>query len=724
LRAAIKTSADGLFSSRESEPMSRNLIRFALQLLWLVAACDSGGLDSHGVQVPARLFFTMQPKEVIAGVAMSPAFVVKVLDERANTVMSARTRITLALGNNPGGGTLSGTVTVAAVNGVAAFSDLSLDTSGTGYTLVAEATGLGRATSDPFRVTFAPAKLVFQVQPSSAALAEAIGPPVKVAVLDVQENIVTTAAMSVTLAIETNPSGGTLAGNTTAVVENGVARFPNLLIDKPGRGYTLTASAGGVNSATSAPFTVGGFLIFTVQPTLVVPGFAIRPAVAVKVVDERGNIVTSGRTSVTLALGNNPGGGTLSGTVTVPAVDGVATFRDLSLDTSGTGYTLVAEATALSRATSSPFKVTFEPAQLVFQVQPSWTRPGQAIFPPVQVAVLDVQGNTIESGMYVTLALENNPTGGTLGGDVMAEVVNGVATFPNLLIDKSYWGYTLTASASSADSVTSTSFAVLGYEANPPPLDAAALKLYASASVHAFVAALPFVEALYWRSVWTNGPCPWGGAMEVFLDGIAPAPGTMLAPGSHTLAVNYAHCQIYGGGWEPQTLLNGAASATYTTTDLNDLPVLVSLNSVQVTGDGVVLSDLYDVTADGSGTWRRLRTDTSETTTYTPAIGSTLTNNETTHVATFGGGSYTSRWGPTPPGFSAFARADFDNLVITISGVSCTLNGSLESVYGFDSRNFHAGEVRITRDGVLVARIFGDVNGTLRTEVLTPLPAL
>ena len=197
--------------------MSRNLVSFGLQLLWLVAACDSGGLDSHRVQVPAGLFFKVDPPaEVIAGVAIHPAVVVTVLDGHAQPVTSARTRVTLALGNNPGGGTLSGTLTVAAVNGVARFSDLSLDMSGT-YTLVAEATGLGRTTSAFFRVTFAPAKLVFQVQPSSAALGEAIGPPV-VAIQDVQGNIVTTAAMSVTLGIETNPSGGALGGNTTAVV--------------------------------------------------------------------------------------------------------------------------------------------------------------------------------------------------------------------------------------------------------------------------------------------------------------------------------------------------------------------------------------------------------------------------------------------------------------------------------------------------------------------------
>ena len=244
--------------------MSRTLVSFGLPLLWLVAACDFGGLDSHRVQSRASLIFTMQPTGGIAGLAgvgLRPV-AVTVLDEDGNTVTSARTSITVRLGNNPGGGTLSGTVTIAAVNGVATFSDLRLDTSGVGYTLVAEATGLSRATSSPFKVTFAPAKLVFRVQPSSTAPGEAIAPAVQVAVLDVEGNTVESVSTSVTLTLR--GTGAPLREVATAPAVNGVATFPNLSIDKPGRGYSLIASdsrayLSGLNSITSAPFTVGGF---------------------------------------------------------------------------------------------------------------------------------------------------------------------------------------------------------------------------------------------------------------------------------------------------------------------------------------------------------------------------------------------------------------------------------------------------------------------------------
>ena len=62
--------------------------------------------------------------------------------------------------------------------------------------------------------------------------------------------------------------------------------------------------------------------------------------------------------AVTVAIGTNPSGGTLSGTKTVNAVAGVATFSGLSIDNIGTGYTLVASASGLTSGTSTAFDIT------------------------------------------------------------------------------------------------------------------------------------------------------------------------------------------------------------------------------------------------------------------------------------------------------------------------------------------------------------------------------
>src|SRR6185369_12571340 len=103
------------------------------------------------------------------------------------------------------------------------------------------------------------------------------------------------------------------------------------------------ASSAGLTGATSAAFTIShaaaSKLVFSVQPTSATAGVALSPAVQVTVQDAFGNTATSSTASITVAIGTNPGGGTLTGTTTVGAVSGVATFSNLSVDKVGTGYT-------------------------------------------------------------------------------------------------------------------------------------------------------------------------------------------------------------------------------------------------------------------------------------------------------------------------------------------------------------------------------------------------
>src|SRR5438874_13202029 len=95
----------------------------------------------------AKLAFIVQPSYAVAGAASTPAVQVAVQDAQGNTVTTATTSVTVAIGTNPASGALSGTTTVAAVNGVATFSNLSIDTAGNGYTLTPSATGLTGATT-------------------------------------------------------------------------------------------------------------------------------------------------------------------------------------------------------------------------------------------------------------------------------------------------------------------------------------------------------------------------------------------------------------------------------------------------------------------------------------------------------------------------------------------------------------------------------------------------
>ena len=100
--------------------------------------------------------------------------------------------------------------------------------------------------------------------------------------------------------------------------------------------------------------------MFTVAPTNTAESSSITPAVSVSIEDSGNNVQTSATNTITLAIGTNPGGGTLSGgaTVTATAINGVATFTGLSINKPGTGYTLTAAASGLTTATSGTFNIT------------------------------------------------------------------------------------------------------------------------------------------------------------------------------------------------------------------------------------------------------------------------------------------------------------------------------------------------------------------------------
>ena len=164
-------------------------------------------------------------------------------------------------------GTLHGTLTEQAVNGVAAFSDLSINKAGTGYTLTAADGSLASGTSGSFNVTPAPAsKVVFTMEPSSTAGDNffTVVPAVQVSIEDDYDNVVTSDASSVIVALGTNPSEGTLHGTLTRQAVNGAATFSDLSITMPAncytesatKGYTLTATDGSLSPGTSDPFSV------------------------------------------------------------------------------------------------------------------------------------------------------------------------------------------------------------------------------------------------------------------------------------------------------------------------------------------------------------------------------------------------------------------------------------------------------------------------------------
>jgi hypothetical protein len=423
----------------------------------IISSLVGGGItsvssSSNSSPSASRLVFAQQPGNVTAGNKINPSVTVDIEDSDGDVVTSDNSSVTISIAGGPG--TLGGTLTVTAVNGVATFSNLSLKTAGS-YTLKVVDGSLVGTTSSSFSVAAAAAsQLIFVQQPSSATAGRVISPAVAVELEDQFGNVASTDTSDVTLAVATGLSS--LSGTTTVAAVNGVATFKNLSITTSGT-YTLNATDGSLTRAISSSFAVSAAaaskIVFTQQPSSVIAG-AIAPLVIVAVEDQFDNIVTSDSSSVTLAVNSGPG--LLGGIVTVQVADGTATFSDLSLTTAGS-YTLAATDDNFTTAISSSFNVTPAAAsQLIFAQQPSDATAGSTISPAVIVAVEDQFDNVVTSdSSSVTLTVNAGP--GSLGGIVSVQAVNGVATFNNLSLNTA-GSYALGATDDNFITATSSSF--------------------------------------------------------------------------------------------------------------------------------------------------------------------------------------------------------------------------------------------------------------------------
>lgn len=202
----------------------------------------------------AKLAFTVQPATTVAGKAIAPAVKVAIQDAFGNVVTTNTSTVTIAKNTGPTGSTLTGTLTAAAVAGVATFSNLVLKTAGA-YTLKATDGTLTAATSNSFNLTpAAAAKLVFTVKPATGTAGKALS-AVKVAIQDAFGNVVTTNTSTVTIAKNTGPTGSTLTGTLSVAAVAGIATFSNLILNKAGS-YTLKATDGVLTSVISSAIVI------------------------------------------------------------------------------------------------------------------------------------------------------------------------------------------------------------------------------------------------------------------------------------------------------------------------------------------------------------------------------------------------------------------------------------------------------------------------------------
>lgn len=307
---------------------------------------------------------------VVAGAAAA-AFGVRVRDSGNAGIPG----VTVAWDVLAGGGSLSASTSVTDSNGDA-FTTLTTGTT-VGVNKVRASVNAGNLNTgtdayDLTTVAGTVTRLAIVTQPAASGQSGvALTQQPAVEATDVNGNRNTSYTGTVTASVASGNAQIT-AGSTKAAV-SGLATFTALTLNDTDSGDNfIQFSASGLTSVTSQAVVLApplpDRLGVGTQPSTVNTNTAISPAPTFLIQDSSGVTVPGATNSVTVALGDNGEGAVLSGTLTVAAVNGVATFNGLSVDVAGS-YTLDATASGLTGVSSSAFTVntpsttwTHEPA--------------------------------------------------------------------------------------------------------------------------------------------------------------------------------------------------------------------------------------------------------------------------------------------------------------------------------------------------------------------------
>ncbi|MCC6573578.1 MAG: hypothetical protein IT462_07295 [Planctomycetes bacterium] len=431
------------------------------QLLFTAAGVAASGASTSFTIVlgpPAQLGFLQQPLTTTGGAVFVPAPRVQVRDAGGNLLPGFVGNMDVAMGNNPTGAALSGMQSITVVGGVATFSDLSVNLAGTNYTLVFSISGGITGASAPFNITVGGAsRLVIVQHPTDATGGMAFTPQPVVQVQDAGGNVVTSETPTITAAITsgTGESGGELWGTATLAAVAGQAQFTDLAVTKAGTTpYTLTFTTdAGFAEVVSNSFVISIGPIARVgcstQPGLASYGAAFMQQPVAQIQDFGGNLIVGVNPNISVSIkpGTGTTGAALFGATTVAAVNGVATFTNLSIDLPGVGFVLTFESGVLIDGDSDEFNVASPGTQLGVVVQPVSSQVGMPLLAQPTVQVLDDFGTLFSADNFTQVTAEIAPNTGTPGagltGATTLTCINGVVMFTNLQINTPGTAYRL-----------------------------------------------------------------------------------------------------------------------------------------------------------------------------------------------------------------------------------------------------------------------------------------
>jgi uncharacterized repeat protein (TIGR01451 family) len=237
----------------------------------LVGDVAAGGLRAAPFGDVPFLVVVQVPEAGVAGATLQVQPVIEVRELGGERLQGAVGEVVVTIASGTGGqlllqGEQVASVTATLVGGVATFDGLGLvGRVGEIYTLRFEASNISPVQTDPLTVSGPgeAAQLVFVNQPQGGAAGDSLG-EISVEVTDAWGNRVVNESFPLTLALDVNPGGGSLAGALEANTVEGLASFSGVSINRVGTGYTLVASAPMaalmpvpmMAPATSLPFNV------------------------------------------------------------------------------------------------------------------------------------------------------------------------------------------------------------------------------------------------------------------------------------------------------------------------------------------------------------------------------------------------------------------------------------------------------------------------------------
>lgn len=302
-----------------------------------------------------RLAFASVPA---TGTATLPLAPIVVQARRADNSLATNFTGNITLERASGPGILGGTLTKAAVNGVATFDNITLSQAGN-YTLRAVATGLTSATSSTITILARASQLAFVNVPATGRVGQFLT-AFRVQARRPDNTVDTSFTGVITIGLRPNAALPhevelqTLSGVLSKAAVQGETLFDSVRVNAAGQ-VTLTASATGLPTANSPVITITSpatRLRFVNAPTsarqnVVIPTFFVDAVHADTVRD------TTFTGSVTITL---IGTGSLVGNTTRPAVQGRATFDSLRISAAG-NFRLVATSGTLMADTTATFGV-------------------------------------------------------------------------------------------------------------------------------------------------------------------------------------------------------------------------------------------------------------------------------------------------------------------------------------------------------------------------------